>query len=143
MMVTYQSDFYSWTQQQAALLKSGQFADIDVENLIEEIESMGRSEHRELESRLTVLLQHLLKWKYQPARRGKSWELTIKGQRIRFVKVLKTNPGLKSQLPEILTDAYQLAVLKAAKETRLDESVFPVECPWDLQNIVHADFYPE
>jgi hypothetical protein len=139
----YEADFYSWTVQQAALLKAGKFTELDVNNLIEEVESMGRSEQRELESRLTVLLQHLLKWKYQPVRRGKSWELTIKGQRIRFAKVLKSNPGLKSQLSEILKDAYQLAVIKAAKETKLDETVFPSECPWRLEEITHSEFYPE
>lgn len=142
-MVTYQNDFYSWTQQQAALLKSGKFSDIDVENLIEEIESMGRSEKRTLESRLTILIQHLLKWKYQPVRRSRSWQLTIKAQRMDYFKVLRDNPGLKSSLNQCLIDAYQMAVVKAAKETRLEESVFPAECPWSLQQMTQADFYPE
>lgn len=142
-MTTYHSDFYSWTQQQASLLKTRQLNELDFENLIEEIETMGRSEKRALESRLAVLLQHLLKWKYQPERRGRSWELTIKVQRIKLDKLLKANPGLKSELDEILTDAYQLAVVKAAKDTRFDEAVFPPECPWELSQIAHADFYPD
>jgi hypothetical protein len=142
-MATYETDFYTWTQQQAAFLKSGQFSNIDLDNLIEEIESMGRSEKRELESRLTVLLQHLLKWKYQPVRRSRSWELSIDEQRIQFMKVLKDNPGLKSTLHEALVDSYQLAVIKAAKETRLDKTAFPAECPWSLQEITKTDFYPE
>jgi hypothetical protein len=142
-MTTYQSDFYSWTQQQASLLKARQFNELDFDNLIEEIETMGRSEKHALESRLAVLLQHLLKWKYQPERRGRSWQLTLKEQRIKLAKLLKTNPGLKSELDEILTDAYQLAVVKAAKETRFDETVFPTECPWQLIQITHTDFYPD
>ena len=98
MTTTYDTDFYSWTQQQANLLKTGRFLDADLENIIEEIESMGRSEKRELESRLTVLLQHLLKWQYQPERRGKSWELTIRNQRRAIALHLKKVPSLKPNL---------------------------------------------
>lgn len=104
-MISYEKDFYSWTQEQASLLKSGQFNSLDIPNLIEEIETMGRSEKRELESRLTVLLLHLLKWKYQEVRRGRSWELSIIEQRLRFDETLEENPGLKSKLGEILTKA--------------------------------------
>jgi hypothetical protein len=142
-MTTYQTDFYSWTQQQVAFLKARQFNELDFDNLIEEIETMGRSEKHALESRLAVLLQHLLKWKYQPERRGRSWQLTLKEQRIKLAKLLKTNQGLKSELDEILADAYQLAVVKAAKETKFDETVFPAECPWLLSQITHTDFYPD
>jgi len=142
-MTTYESDFYTWTQEQAGLLKSGHFKEIDLDNLIEEIESMGRSEKRELESRLTVLLLHLLKWKYQPVRRGRSWELSIDEQRMQFLRVLKDNPGLKNQLEEVLMDAYEIAVIKAAKETSLDKNAFPTSCPWDLPTITKKEFYPE
>jgi len=143
MLTTYETDFYRWTQQQAKFLKNKQFNEIDIENLIEEIESMGRSEKRELESRLIVLLQHLLKWQYQPTRRGKSWELTIDEQRIRFVKVLKENPSFKQNLNDVLVDAYELAVIKAAKETKIDKSVFPASCPWQIADIIKQNFYPE
>jgi Domain of unknown function DUF29 len=143
MSATYETDFYGWTQQQATLLKNGQFNLADFTNIIEEIESMGRSEKRELESRLTVLLQHLLKWQYQPNRRGKSWELTIKGQRSRFLRVLKENPGLKSKLDGCLLNAYQDAVVEAAKETAFDESVFPKNCPWSWEEITNSLFYPD
>jgi len=120
----YETDFYTWTQEQSALLKAGQFSELDLDNLVEEIESMGRSEKRALESRLTVLLQHLLKWQYQPVRRGRSWQLTIKIQRIEFLKVLRDNPGLKTGLKQLLDDAYLSAVIKASQETGLDESAF-------------------
>lgn len=142
-MSHYETDFYTWTQEQSALLKAGQFSELDLDNLVEEIESMGRSEKRALESRLTVLLQHLLKWQYQPVRRGRSWQLTIKIQRMEFLKVLRDNPGLKPGLDQVLVDAYVSAVIKAAQETGLDESVFPEHCPWELADIIRQDFFPE
>ena len=140
---TYETDFYGWIQQQAALLKGRQFDAVDLANIIEEIESMARSEYRSLESRLTVLLQHLLKWKFQPERRGGSGELSIDEQRIRFDRLLRENPSLKSALNTILTDAYRLAVIKAAKETKLDKKSFPVVCPWNWQELTDAEFYPD
>jgi hypothetical protein len=136
---TYETDFYGWIQQQAALLKGRQFDAVDLANIIEEIESMGRSEYRSLESRLTVLLQHLLKWKFQPERRGRSWELSIDEQRIRFDRLLRENPSLKSALNTILEDAYRLAVIKAAKETKLDKKSFPVVCPWNWQELTDSE----
>jgi hypothetical protein len=142
-MNTYENDFYTWTQQQAALLKSGKFADLDVQNLIEEIETMGRSEKRELESRLTILLLHLLKWKYQEVRRGRSWELTIEEQRIKFTETLEENPGLKPTLDEIVRKAYRLAVIQASKETKISKSIFPESCPWSLEQISNDIFYPD
>jgi Domain of unknown function DUF29 len=142
-MISYDKDFYSWTQEQAELLRKGQFNSLDIPNLIEEIETMGRSEKRELESRLTVLLLHLLKWKYQPARRGRSWNLTIKGQRIEYSNVLTDNPGLKPQLNTILGNAYKLARVKAATETQLDIDTFPTECPWMIEDITNDNFYPD
>jgi hypothetical protein len=142
-MISYEQDFYSWTQEQAALLRAGRLNDLDIVNLIEEVETMGRSEKRELESRLTVLLVHLLKWRYQEVRRGRSWELTIVEQRIRFRRTLKENPGLKPLLDEIISDAYELAVIHAAKETKISQNVFPEQCPWLLDQITDDNFYPD
>lgn len=142
-MINYDKDFYGWTQEQAALLRAGRLTDLDIENLIEEIETMGRSEKRELESRLTVLLLHLLKWKYQEVRRGRSWELSIDEQRIQFRKTLKENPGLKSLLDDIQADAYRLAIIQASRETKISKSVFPSECPWSLDQITDDSFFPE
>lgn len=141
--VTYESDFYGWIQQQAGLLKSEQFNALDLANIIEEIESMGRSEKRELQSRLAVLLQHLLKWQYQPSRKGRSWQLSIDEQRLQFLEVLNENPSLKPHLQTILNDAYRLAVVKAAKETRFEKNFFPPQCPWTLQKISDMEFYPD
>jgi len=142
-MISYEKDFYSWTHEQANLLRHGQFNSLDLPNLIEEIETMGRSEKRELESRLTILILHLLKWRYQEVRRGRSWQLSIDEQRFQFCKTLKDNPGLKPAVDEMLKDAYQLAVIKAAKETRISKNVFPECCPWTLAQLVDDEFYPD
>jgi hypothetical protein len=139
----YETDFYTWTQQQAALLKAGRLSEIDVDNIIEEIETMGRSEKREYESRLSVLLLHLLKWQYQPVRRGRSWLLTIKEQRIQFIEVMNDNPGLKPQLSSIIKSAYRLSLVRASKETGLDDTTFPPECPWTIEQITEQTFFPE
>ena len=110
--VVYDRDFYGWTQEQAALLRAGQLAELDVEHLIEEIESMGRSERRQMTNRFELLLMHLLKWHYQPDRReidGKSWLRTIREQRRKIPKLIRDNPSLKSLLDECVKDAYEAA----------------------------------
>ena len=99
-MSLYDQDFYQWTQEQAGLLKIGALSQLDVENLIEEIESMGKSQKKELISRLTVLIAHLLKWDYQPERRGRSWELTIKAQRVQIRRHISENPSFKINAAE-------------------------------------------
>jgi hypothetical protein len=142
-MISYNQDFYSWTQEQANLLKTGQLNSLDIPNLIEEIESMGRSEKRELESRLTVLLLHLLKWKYQEVRRSRSWQLSIDEQRIKFEEVLEDNPSLKPHLDGLLKRAYRLATIQASRETNISKNVFPVSCQWELSEIIKEDFYPD
>lgn len=138
-----QQDFYGWTQKQISLLRSKKFNEIDLENLIEEVESMGNSELRELESRLTVLLMHLLKWQYQANLQTRSWILTIKEQRRRIVKRLQQSPSLKSKLNAVIADAYDLARGDAADETGLPESSFPIECPWTYPQIVDMEFWPK
>ena len=107
----YDTDFYAWTNEQAALLRAGRLSEADVENIAEEIESMGRSEKSQLVNRLTVLLVHLLKWRYQRDLRGRSWALTIEQQRLRLARHLANNPSLKSQLNEIVVRAYRHAPL--------------------------------
>ncbi|CAK0759833.1 DUF29 domain-containing protein [Gammaproteobacteria bacterium] len=141
-MITHETDFYTWTQEQANLLKQGRFMEADVEHLIEELESMGASERRELVNRLGVLLAHLLKWRYQPEQRGKSWRATIMEQRRRVNRVLKQNPGLKPSLEESVEDAYGDAVFIAARETDLNEDIFPSSNPWQIAQILHDDFWP-
>lgn len=141
-MNTYESDFYGWTQEQAKLLKDKKLDAIDVANLIEEIESMGRSEKRALQSSLGRLMQHLLKWQYQPNFQSKSWQLTIKNQRREVTQNVKDNPSLKGTLNETIERAYENAVGWAALETGLDESVFPKTCPWSFDDVINNDFLP-
>lgn len=143
MSTNYDTDFYGWTQEQANLLRAGRIAELDTQNLLEEIEAMGRSERRELESRLQVLFMHLLKWTYQPSHRGTSWQLTIEEQRIKAKRVLKQNPSLKSKLDETIEDAYRLAVIGAERETGLKRSIFPTVCPWSFEQASNSDFWPD
>lgn len=138
----HDQDFYAWTQQQVDLLKSGNLADVDVKHLIEEIGSMGASERRELINRLAVLLAHLLKWQYQPSFRGRSWQLTIKEQRRQLQRLLKDSPSLQARLAEFITDAYEDSVLLAAKETGLEESIFPIQCPYAQDSLLNMEFFP-
>jgi hypothetical protein len=138
-------DFYGWVQSQVQLLKAGRFQDIDLINLIDEVESMGASERRELMSRLEVLIVHLLKWKYQPLRRGKSWRLTIQEQRSRLADHLIDNPSLSNPdlMAEHIAKAYKYALILAQKQTNLSASVFPSACPFDLAQILDEDYYPD
>jgi len=140
LSATYNLDFYAWTQEQAKLLRNQEFQNLDWENIAEELEGMGRSEKRELGSRLEVLIMHLLKWQFQPALRSRSWELTIKEQRLRLEKLLAENPSLKSSLAEVMENVYPLASLSAERETGL--SAFPETCPYSLPEILAADFFP-
>lgn len=129
MSSLHDTDFYSWPQQQAALLKSGNIADLYIINLIDEIEDMGRSEKRELKSRLQMLLMHLLKWLYKSIRQGKRWYATINGQREGIAQCLLENPGLKPMINFNVTAAYRLARFDTMAKTGLDENMFPKACP--------------
>jgi hypothetical protein len=136
----YELDFYTWTQQQAALLRSGQWQDLDTNNLAEELEDMGRSEKRELQSRLEVLLMHLLKWEFQPNLRSRSWRLTLKEQRLRLHRLLQDNPSLRSHCEQYLEQVYPLAVVRAEQETGLE--TFPETCPYSLEQTLNLEFLP-
>ena len=139
----YEQDFYAWTLKNAELLREGRLGDLDLEHLAEELESMGRSEKRELIHRLAVLLAHLLKWQVQAGRRGRSWQLTLKEQRRQAARVLHDNPSLKPLPTEIVIDAYEDAILRAAQETGLEVSAFPADCPFTLEQILNEDFLPD
>ena len=139
----YDRDFYAWSQEQAGLLRAGKLAQADIEHIAEEIESMGKSEKRELVNRLAVLLTHLLKWQTQPALRGTSWRLTIEEQRDRLADHLADNPSLKATLDASITSGYRLAILGAARETGFDRTAFPGTCPWSFEQIMDEGFWPE
>lgn len=136
------TDFYSWTRQQAELLRARRLDELDTEHLMEELWDMGASQERELESRLAVLLAHLLEWRFQPERQGKIWRSTIKEQRYRIARLLAKNPGLQSQLGDVFAASYVPGVLKAVKELPLDEDDLPADCPFTLDQVL-GDYWPE
>ena len=138
----YEHDFYAWLQNQAALLKAGRLAEVDMDNLIEEIEALGRSERVELVSRLLVLLTHLLKWQFQPSARSSSWRGTIDEQRTQIELRLDDSPSLRRLIPESLAYAYPKAVRKAAFETGLATEAFPTDCPYTVDEVLDPDFWP-
>ncbi|TVP65503.1 MAG: DUF29 domain-containing protein [Nodularia sp. (in: Bacteria)] len=138
---THENDFYAWTAEQVNLLKTRQLDQIDWQNIADEIEDMGRSEKRQLENRLEILIMHLLKWQFQPNLRSRSWQLTIKEQRLRLEKLLQKNPSLQPHLTEAIEDVYPLASISAEKETGL--SLFPDICPYTLTDIISPKFLPE
>ena len=139
----YNQDFYAWSNEQAALLRAGKLSQADIENIAEEIESLGKSEKRELVSRLRILLLHLLKWQFQPKGRTSSWSASIKIQRLDLHQHLKDNPSLKGKLPEAVEIAFAGAVIEAAEQTKLPESAFPSSCQYSWQQIMAADFWPD
>jgi hypothetical protein len=139
----YDRDFYAWANEQASLLRKGDLSQADIEHIAEEIESMGKTEKRELISRLTVLLLHLLKWRFQPTLRGKSWRLSIEGQRLDIDAHLIDNPSLKAGLSAAIAYSYRRALIEAERETGLDAATFPIECPWSFDQMMNSDFWPE
>ncbi len=142
MQNLYETDFYAWTQQQAKLLHDQQWHQLDLSNLIEEIASLGRKERQELRNRLSILIGHLLKWEYQPAKRTRSWLATIRIQRRETLKLLNENPSLQSDLETALTEAYENSRDLASGETNLPLSTFPQECLYSLADILSDRFYP-
>ena len=140
--VSYDADFYGWANEQAALLRTGRLSEVDLEHVAEEIEDMGRSAKRELVNRLTVLLAHLLKWEFQPDRRGTSWEVTIIEQRERLVEHLQDNPSLKPLLSQVLRSGYRYGTLQARREAGLSMNVLPASCPYTIEQVLDENFWP-
>ena len=145
----YEQDFFAWTKQQVNLLKEGRLRELDLPNLIEELEDMGRSNYRELESRLIVLVAHLLKWEYQWNQlqsqwkefEGKSWRKSIIEQRIQLSGLLEERPSLQNFFQERLTRAYPQAIKLIIKETDLLSTEFPAECPYSIDQLLDEDFF--
>ncbi|MFH7243789.1 MAG: DUF29 domain-containing protein [Spirulina sp.] len=131
----YEQDFYAWAQRQVELLRSGQLGELDIDNLIEEIESLGRRERQELRNWMGVLLGHLLKWRYQPEARSKSWAATIREQRERIQEHLAENPSLKPYLAEATLKGYRSGLNLVDRETPLDLKQLPQSCPFSEAEI--------
>lgn len=136
----YEVDFYKWTQEQAKFLREEKWSCLDVPNLLEEIESLGKQQRQELRNRLGILLGHLLKWEFQPSHRSKSCLATIREQRRQVLWILKESPSLNPYLPEAIEDAYQSALNLAVGETPLDYKDFPQECPYTKEQILNPEF---
>ena len=139
---SYDGDIVAWANEQARLLRERQFSKLDIEHIAEEIEDVGKSEKREMRSRMAVLLAHLLKWQYQAGYQGNSWRRTIREQRRGIEECLKETPSLKADLnlPNWWARVWDEGVGIAVKETGLD--CFPESCPWAFDQIMDPDFWP-
>ena len=146
----YDTDFYAWVQDQAALLATRRFEELDLPHLVEELQLMGNSERGELSNRLSVLLAHLLKllvaaerlpYVYDRAQRG--WHLTCTEQRLQLGKLLRRNPSLRPTVPDELPDAYAIARLQAALALAVDEASLPLMCPWTPEQVLNEGFWPK
>lgn len=138
----YNTDFHAWALQTATLLRQHKFADLNIEELAEEIEDLGKKQRNEIENRLVILLAHLLKWQFQPAYRSTSWRSSIIEQRKRIARQIKSNLSVKPHIPNAIVDAYPDAVDLAARETLLNISCFPSTCSYSQAQILDYDFYP-
>lgn len=139
----YEHDFYAWLAEQTAHLRAREWQALDVNNLIEELDTLGRGERHAAWSHLRVLLLHLLKWTYQPERRGRSWQRSILLARQHLDRRLRDSPSLRPELSLFVAEAYTAARRLAAVETSLPEITFPPTCPWSLEQLQELDFLPE
>jgi Domain of unknown function DUF29 len=141
-LATYDSDFHLWSQTQAALIRDGKFTEIDLENVAEEIESLGRSDRRAIRSRLEMLLTHLLKWEFQKDKRNSGWEASVKEARRGIKKLIADSPSLKGFPAQVLLEEYETAREIAAEETGFSEDDFPLECPYAIADVMAKNFLP-
>jgi hypothetical protein len=139
----YETDFYARTQEQARVLRERRWNDLDLENLVDEVASVGGSEKREIRNRLTILLAHLLKWKHQPGLRGASWRGTICEQRDQLADIVGDSPSLREFLLQQVKDRYLGGRLLVAKETGIAFGLFPEECPFAPDQVLDPEFFPE
>ena len=142
MTTTYEQDFYLWLKETVVALRSRNWTELDVDNLVEEVEAMGRSERRALESNLIIVLMHLLKYQSQVGRRSKSWVYSIQEHRCRLNKYLLESPSLRPYLEKIFAECHERARRLASSETGLDIEVFP-EAPYTIEQALDVNFLPE
>ena len=139
----YEQDYYLWLQTTVNQLQERKFAEVDLANLIEEIESTGKSEKSALVSNLQIVLMHLLKYKYQPENRSNSWLLTTFEHRDRLLEAFEVSPSLKPYFREIFAKYYTKARKKASLETGLPISTFPTESPFTPEETLNTEYLPE
>ena len=144
MRTSYENDIVAWANEQSRLIRAGRFDLLDLEHIAEEIEDVGKSEQRELASRMSLLLAHLLKWQFQPERQGNSWARTIKDQRAGVLRRLANTPSLRACLNDQnwWADTWSDAGISASKETGIEYATFPEVCPWTEAEILGEGWYP-
>jgi hypothetical protein len=142
-LAAYDEDFALWSAEQAALLRAGKLDRIDLENIAEEIDSLGRSDGYQIDSRMEVLLQHLLKWHFQPDHRTNSWRASIYEQRYRIARVIKRSPSLRDYPAESLQGSFVIGKGAAIDKTHLPENIFPNQCPYSMEQVLDQDFLPD
>ena len=138
----YEADYCQWLENTLEQLRQGKYEGVDWDNLLEEIEAMGRSEKRGLKSNLIVVVLHLLKWQYQPEKCSGSWESSLIEHRRRIKEALKESPSLKPYFSQILEESYTESVKQAKAETGLPITRFPQKCPYSLNSILNDEFLP-
>ncbi|BAU62882.1 hypothetical protein STA3757_02330 [Stanieria sp. NIES-3757] len=139
----YSQDFIAWADQQALLLEQKRWEELDLVHLIEEVKDLGNRHRDALESQLTRLLMHLLKWKYQPNYRSTSWKATIKEARKQIERLIKKHPVLKIHLEMTFLECYLNAREDASDETELSIDTFPINCPFSIAQVCNRDFFPD
>ena len=143
MTALYDTDLVAWAREQADLARRGSVNALDLANIAEELESMGRSERRALASQIRRLTAHLLKWRYQPDRRSRKWKSSIRDARDQMERVLEDSPSLARELEGIIKDEYPRAVRRTSDETGIARCAFPPDCPWERPELLDADFLPD
>lgn len=141
----YEQDFYLWIQITVKLLEEGKLEQLDIDNLIEEVDSMGRREKKELKTRLIVLIEHLLKlqfWTEEKDYNGRGWRNTVVEQRRQIIYTLADSPSLKSILNELFLDYYADARNDTLRKYQLSAELFPEQPPFSLEQVLNADFIP-
>ncbi len=139
----YEDDFEQWCYEQAELLRQRRFAELDLPNVIEELEDMGKEQRRALSSSYRILIAHLLKWQFQPQLRSRSWEQTIDRERDNIIDREKMNPSLGKDAKRLVEEVYRRAIREAAKETELSRNTFPFDCPYSMEQLRDPDWMPD
>ena len=139
----YDRDYALWLETTIEQLRQQNFDQVDWENVLDEFESMSKRDRRSIKSNLVILLLHLLKWEFQPGIRSGSWKGSIREHRRRIQQILQDSPSLRPYILEVLSEAYTDAVAQAIDETGLEIAMFPIDCSYDIVNILNPSFLPD
>ncbi len=132
----YDQDYGAWLGHQVALLKAGRWSELDKDRLIDEVESLGRSDFKGFVSAIEIVIVHMLKWDRQPDKRSRSWIASIEEHRARIEQELEDSPSYKSRTDEAVGRAFRTARIIASGETGLDLRSFPADNPYSWGDIV-------